>query len=130
MVSVSGTPGDADAGVRAKATCVNPSVAGSVAVPDDDKALQEVNLNHGGHELSARLPSRPAGQTTRGTGADAWTSMGAVVGWSPIVSELPLDTTAPMMENERVVAGGTVVGGGGSDVEAAEVVGIAGPGNV
>jgi hypothetical protein len=103
----------ADWALMANATWVAPSVGGREAVPAALSTSQLENLNHGGHELSFKPPSSPAGQTSKGVDADACTSSGAVVGWSPTVSQSPPDRSTPDTVNVRVPKGGSVVVVGG-----------------
>jgi hypothetical protein len=100
----------------ANATWVAPSVGGRETVPTALRTSQLGNLNHGGHELSFKPPSRPAGQTSTGVDADACTSTGAVVGWIPTVSQSPPDRRIPDTVNARVPKGESVVVVGGAVV--------------
>jgi hypothetical protein len=100
----------------ANATWVAPSVGGRETVPAALRASQLGNLNHGGHELSFKPPASPAGQTSKGVVADACTATGAVVGWSPTVSQSPSDRSIPDTVNVRVPKGGSVVVVGGAVV--------------
>lgn len=93
----------------ANATCVAPSVAGSVVMADGLRFMQLGNLNHGGQELSFSPPSRPAGHTSSGVVPEACSCTGVVVGWSPTVSQFPPDSKTPDTVNVRVPKTGTVV---------------------
>ena len=100
----------------ANATCVPPSVAGSVVGEDGLRFMQLGNLNHGGQELSFSPPSRPAGQTSSGTVPVACSCIGVVVGWRPTVSQFPPDNKTPETVKERDPKTGKVVGVAGAVV--------------
>lgn len=57
--------------------------------------MQLWNLNPGGQELSFSPPSSPAGHTWSEVVPDACSCTGVVVGWSPTVSQFPLDSRTP-----------------------------------
>ena len=48
-----------------------------MGAPVDDRAMHDGNLNHGGHELSERPPSKTRRTDLEGVTADAWSRMGA-----------------------------------------------------
>ena len=93
----------------ANATCDPPSVAGSVALPDGLRSMQLWNLNPGGQELSFSPPSSPAGHASSGVVPDACSCTGVVVGWSPTVSQFPLDSKMPDTVKVRDPKTGKVV---------------------
>jgi hypothetical protein len=96
---------------------VAPSVDGREKVPAALRSSHIGNLNHGGHELSFKPPSSPAGQISKGMDADACISTGAVVGWRPTVSQSPPDRRIPDTVNARAPKGGSVVVDGDVVVE-------------